>query len=307
LVNETNGSVLPSVIMILNKMVSRNAILDMTLMPNQINEIALVIESIQENSPRAASAIFHVFDMMVENGGIADLSQVAPQLEVLAEAIGRLEASAPDHHVRRGQETPKAAAAQASVHTPADSKPPAKAKVVTKATPKVAAPEAEAPAPVLVASKAPMPPKAKIVTKEETATPAEVAPMVQEMASAPAEEPEKTLAFGGMKAEAIGHDAELMGVNLPKRPPAVNPRKSIIGDYIICLEDGKKMKMLKRHLRTHFGLTEDQYRERWGLPDNYPMVAPNYAKQKSHYAKSTGLGTSKMRQEVAEKREKIEA
>jgi predicted transcriptional regulator len=72
--------------------------------------------------------------------------------------------------------------------------------------------------------------------------------------------------------------------------PAVPVRKSVHADYLICLEDGKKLKMLKRHLRSSFNLTPDQYRQKWGLPLDYPMVAPNYADQRSAFAKKIGLG-----------------
>jgi len=72
--------------------------------------------------------------------------------------------------------------------------------------------------------------------------------------------------------------------------PAVPIRRSITPDYIICLEDGRKLKMLKRHLRTTFGMTPDEYRARWGLPADYPMVAPNCAKRRSEFAKKIGLG-----------------
>jgi predicted transcriptional regulator len=72
--------------------------------------------------------------------------------------------------------------------------------------------------------------------------------------------------------------------------PAVPVRKSITPDHLICLEDGKKLKMLKRHLRSTYGLTPDAYRAKWGLPADYPMVAPNYAEQRSAFAKQIGLG-----------------
>jgi predicted transcriptional regulator len=72
--------------------------------------------------------------------------------------------------------------------------------------------------------------------------------------------------------------------------PAVPVRRSIHPDYLICLEDGKKLKMLKRHLRSSYNLTPDQYRNKWGLPADYPMVAPNYADQRSAFAKKIGLG-----------------
>lgn len=76
-----------------------------------------------------------------------------------------------------------------------------------------------------------------------------------------------------------------------KPRPAVSPKKSIFPDYIICLEDGKKLKMLKRHLKTSYNMTPDEYRKRWGLAADYPMVAPNYAKHRSALAKQIGLGT----------------
>ena len=72
--------------------------------------------------------------------------------------------------------------------------------------------------------------------------------------------------------------------------PAIAVKKSVTPDYIICLEDGKKLKMLKRHLRTTYNMTPDEYRAKWGLPPDYPMVAPNYAAQRSDFAKKIGLG-----------------
>jgi predicted transcriptional regulator len=72
--------------------------------------------------------------------------------------------------------------------------------------------------------------------------------------------------------------------------PAISIKKSVMPDYIICLEDGKKFKSLKRHLRTHYNLTPEEYREKWGLPHDYPMVAPNYAAARSELAKKMGLG-----------------
>jgi predicted transcriptional regulator len=80
-----------------------------------------------------------------------------------------------------------------------------------------------------------------------------------------------------------------------RREPAVPVRRSVSADYIVCLEDGKKLKMLKRHLKTSYDMTPEQYRQRWGLAADYPMVAPNYAKQRSRLAKQIGLGTSARR------------
>ncbi len=86
-----------------------------------------------------------------------------------------------------------------------------------------------------------------------------------------------------------------LGGNMPvsaDRPQPVVPiKKSVTPEYIVCLEDGKKLKMLKRHLKTAYDMSPEEYRERWGLPADYPMVAPNYAKQRSRLAKDIGLGT----------------
>ena len=92
------------------------------------------------------------------------------------------------------------------------------------------------------------------------------------------------------------HDA-LAGLGTKAEPapepqqPAVSVRSSVKPDYIVCLEDGKKLKMMRRHLMTHYGLTPDDYRAKWGLPADYPMVAPNYAEKRRALAKEIGLGT----------------
>jgi predicted transcriptional regulator len=91
-----------------------------------------------------------------------------------------------------------------------------------------------------------------------------------------------TLAGAGSAAEA-------------KPEPKVPIRSSVKPDYIVCLEDGKRLKMLKRHLMTHYNMTPDQYRQKWGLSADYPMVAPNYAEQRRTLAKSIGLGTKRKR------------
>lgn len=80
-------------------------------------------------------------------------------------------------------------------------------------------------------------------------------------------------------------------ISTDRPQPAVPIKKSVTPEYIVCLEDGKKLKMLKRHLKTAYDMTPEEYRERWGLPSDYPMVAPNYAKQRSRLAKDIGLGT----------------
>jgi predicted transcriptional regulator len=88
--------------------------------------------------------------------------------------------------------------------------------------------------------------------------------------------------------QKVGNGAAEAPADAPK--PAVSIKKSITPDYIICLEDGKKFKSLKRHLRTQYNMTPEQYREKWGLAPDYPMVAPNYAKARAELAKEMGLG-----------------
>ena len=100
----------------------------------------------------------------------------------------------------------------------------------------------------------------------------------------------------------------LAGLSGPNSVPEVRPeprvpiRSSIKPDYIVCLEDGKKLKMLKRHLMTHYQMTPDQYRQKWGLNADYPMVAPNYAEQRRTLAKAIGLGTKRKRPAVGAKK-----
>ncbi len=91
---------------------------------------------------------------------------------------------------------------------------------------------------------------------------------------------------------AISSLAEGGRVFAGNREPAVPINKSVTPEHVICLEDGKKLKMLKRYLRTHYDLTPEEYRRKWGLPADYPMVAPNYAKRRSQFAKDIGLGTA---------------
>ena len=91
--------------------------------------------------------------------------------------------------------------------------------------------------------------------------------------------------------DTLSHIDEAPAPPVEKIQPAVPIRKSVFPDYIICLEDGKRLKMLKRHLSASYNLTPEQYRSKWGLEAGYPMVAPNYAERRSELAKQIGLGT----------------
>ncbi|WP_026789989.1 MucR family transcriptional regulator [Pleomorphomonas oryzae] len=90
---------------------------------------------------------------------------------------------------------------------------------------------------------------------------------------------------GGLRAPAAAEPLQ----------PAISVKKSVTDDYIVCLEDGKKFKSLKRHIQSHYNMTPDEYRAKWNLPADYPMVAPNYAKTRSALAKKTGLGQNRRR------------
>lgn len=91
--------------------------------------------------------------------------------------------------------------------------------------------------------------------------------------------------LGGLSGSTLAETATA-------QKPAVTVKKSVTPEYIVCLEDGKKLKMLKRYLRSRYGLSPEEYRAKWGLPADYPMVAPNYAAQRSEFAKKIGLGRS---------------
>ncbi len=89
---------------------------------------------------------------------------------------------------------------------------------------------------------------------------------------------------------ALAQLGETVEIEEPRPEPAVSIRNSVKPDYIVCLEDGKKLKMLKRYIRTNYNMTPEEYRARWGLPADYPMVAPNYAEKRRDLAKKIGLG-----------------
>jgi predicted transcriptional regulator len=91
--------------------------------------------------------------------------------------------------------------------------------------------------------------------------------------------------------DTLSHIGDAPVAPVERAQPAVPIRKSVFPDYIVCLEDGKRLKMLKRHLSASYNLTPEQYRSKWGLEAGYPMVAPNYAERRSELAKQIGLGT----------------
>lgn len=101
---------------------------------------------------------------------------------------------------------------------------------------------------------------------------------------------------------AVHHAFASLAAGEPEFTPAVAVRASVTPEFIVCLEDGKRLKMLKRYLRSHFGMTPEDYRAKWKLPSDYPMTAPNYAARRSSLAKSIGLGRSKPQRSARRKR-----
>jgi len=116
--------------------------------------------------------------------------------------------------------------------------------------------------------------------------------------SLPASDLPGLLASVNQALQSLGSGSSQQLVEAPKEP-AVPIKKSVQPDYIVCLEDGKQFKSLKRHIRTVYNLTPDQYRAKWGLPPTYPMVAPNYSASRSELAKQMGLGNQRRRSEPA--------
>jgi predicted transcriptional regulator len=122
----------------------------------------------------------------------------------------------------------------------------------------------------------------------------ELLPLVSEVVSAKlsnSKTPSSDVAALIQSVYQVLNELRIKGTPAELPPPAVPIKKSVTADYIVCLEDGRQFKMLKRHLRNAFDMSPDQYRRRWGLPADYPMIAPNYAKKRSQIAKKVGLGT----------------
>lgn len=133
------------------------------------------------------------------------------------------------------------------------------------------------------------------MTEENTETTADLIGLTADIVAAyvsanPVPTSELSRLIADTHAAIAGLSAATTSKQEEKPVPAVPIRKSVTPDFLICLEDGKKFKSLKRHLATHFDLTPDQYRQRWNLPADYPMVAPNYSASRSALAKSAGLG-----------------
>jgi predicted transcriptional regulator len=265
LVESADGT-MTEVVNILEKMISRKAVCDMTKIPDDLAALKEVLSRLKTSVPDAYDIVVKVLHMMIDGGSINDLNEVGPYFAKLSHSLAGLKPQGVAAAVKKT--VGEVSSSKATIASQPD-EPVAEA-------PKIRGREDQIEA-------------VAVPTRENTQT-IEAEPKAARGKHAPVHAP-----------------TSRVKPHLPKRPPAVPIRESVTNDYIICLEDGKKMKMLKRHLNTAYHLSPEEYIERWGLPSDYPMVAPNYAKQKSNYARSSGLGTSKMRQEVAAKREIVEA
>ncbi len=134
--------------------------------------------------------------------------------------------------------------------------------------------------------------------ENDSSAPAPLLEMVAEIVSAyvannPVQASDLPKLIENVHAALVDVDQQATGTERTGLKPAVPIKKSVTDDHIICLEDGKKFKSLKRHLRTRYDMSPEEYREKWGLPRDYPMVAPNYARQRSDLARKMGLGQAR--------------
>lgn len=303
-----NESPVTAALSILEMMIGQKMVNDMASVPQHLRDITAAIEAIQATSPETVAPVIRIIKGMIENGAVKALGDVAGNLSNLGQALLGINVPSP-------AAAPAAPAAPVTVQAEAKAAPAAPAAKKGGRPPK-AKPQAE-PAPSSLAAEAPraseLEHKAEVAlaeppapTKAARGRPKSVPAATVAQAAAP--ESAKAAPAQDVRPSAAAPRRQKQPLKAPdangKLVPAVHPKDSVTGDFIVCLEDGKKMKMLKKHLNIAFGITPDEYRKRWGLPENYPMVAPNYARQKSRYARSIGLGTNAMRSEVASKRER---
>ena len=292
---------------ILTTMLTRNAVTDPSAASTHLAEIMGSLQAVEQISGEAATQTVNVVKMMINAGAVADLTEVVPQIIKLGSAFTGEDISS-SRATPIEAPKPKAAAAAPKPAAKAPAAPAAPAAAV-QAKPAAAAP---AKAPATHASATPAKAAAATSAPAPKAAPAKAAAKPQEAPAATRKHSEPVAKSAPAKSHAVSQEApaSLNGgaqAGVTRQQPAVPIIDCFNADYLICLEDGKKMKMLKRHLRTEYNLSPEEYRAKWGLPPDFPMVAPNYAKQKSRYARSIGLGSPKMREEVALKRQAVEA
>lgn len=205
-----------------------------------------------------------------------ELPEVIKMLKgAMAEASGSAAAPTQARQTGKAPAKAKASPVPAAPAKPVKTKAKKKVKKVKKAAKKVAA-KSKAQTPAAKKTQAP--------ALAQPALAASNAPFVFEAA----------IATAAMRKSG-GAKAPMLGIRAPN-DPFVPIKDSLQRDYIVCLEDGKRLKMLKRHIRASYGFSPDTYRAKWGLPDDYPMVAEGYSKEKSSYAKIMGLGTTENKQ-----------
>lgn len=234
----------------------------------------------------AEKSVASVVALLLEKNMVTSLDQVHDLIDRLTPSSRQ----SSDSNTRQPVAAPKAAPS-APAQAPAQSYAKDSVAPAAAPAPKAAAPQPEAPkaprpqAPKAAAPKAP----AKVSEAPGEARPAPVA-----QGKRPA--PGSSAAFRDADRLKI-EDGRVVTAREMGQAPFCNPRDSVKGEFLVCLEDGRELKMLKRHLRAAYGMTPEQYKEKWELPSDYPVVSPDYSMAKSNYARAVGLGTSAVREE----------
>ena len=283
---------------IMKSLAEHGKIHDFTTIGGDMQNVASTFEGIARTNPNQTKPIVDVIRMMVNSGGINDLASVASTMKMLAASF-----SAP-----QGQGYQQAPPAPQAYQPPPQ--PPQPPQSYQPQAPQSYQPQGYPQGPQ---GYQPQPPQGYQPQGPQGYQPPpqgyqpphggpgrDSGPRGgQPPGSRPGGQPDDTGEGTRKRKTSQLHDAStnihMRSPHETGQRPAVAIRESVTPDYIICLEDGKKMKMLKRHLRTSFGMTPEDYRSKWGLPGDYPMTAPNYALQKADHARNIGLGTSRKR------------
>ncbi len=289
-----NPAVAGSTVDIMKKMIENGAVTDVQALPGQITRLASALSGVVVSAPRVAPTV------LARQPASAPAQPAQP-------AVPAQPAARPLHGVALASAKAKAERDAAPAAQQTAAKPlrgVALASANAKAARDAAAAKAGAQkAPVAAAPVQAVVEKPKLRGIALASANAKAAREAAQQTEIELEDTAPVAVHAGAEQESAESNPHLRPISETGQKPFVDPRTSIQKDYIICLEDGRKMKMLKRHLRTAYRMTPEQYRTKWGLPPAYPMTAPNYAKQKSRYAKSIGLGSSEMRAAVTAKQE----
>jgi predicted transcriptional regulator len=298
---------------ILQTMMSRGAVRNVDAIQGNIQALMAAMDRAEKVSPAALGVTLDLFKMMVGTGAVADYSEAAAHMDRIVDNLGNVASAGKGKAPAAKAALPKAKAAAPQAAPQAGKKLAGAAlksfqrKQELEAQQQTGAPQAAPQAGKKLAGAAlkSFQRKQELEAQQQTGAASTAARRPSSKAHAKEAAPPAATARQQHAAPTAseGTEAPRLTAAQEGRLPAVPLKESVQKDFIICLHDGRQMKMLKRHIWNQYGMMPDDYRAYWGLPPDYPMVAPNYAKQKSRYAKSMGLGTVAMREEVAAKRE----